>query len=80
MSDVLTVYLVVEDGGAVVDVVEVPGVVFDVVLAGPDAGGEAGVEGAGDGVWSEVLGAASFFSPVAGTGASLPAEGFILSE
>ena len=80
MSGVLTVYLVVEDGGAVVDVVEVPEVVFDVVLAGPDAGGEAGVEGAVDGVWSEVLGAASFFSPVVGAGASLPAVGFILSE
>jgi hypothetical protein len=72
--------LVVEDGGAVVDVLEVPVVVFDVVLAGPDAGGEAGVEGAVDGVWSEVFGAASFFSPVAGVGASLPVVGFILSE
>ena len=80
MSGVSTVYLVVEDGGAVVDVVEVPEFVFDVVLARPDAGGEAGVEGAVDGVWSEVLGAVSFFSPVAGAGASLPVVGFILSE
>jgi type IV secretory pathway VirB10-like protein len=76
----MTVYLVVEDDGAVVDVVEVPEGVFDVVFAGADAGGEAGVEGAVDGVWSEVLGAASFFSPVVGAGASLPADGFILSE
>jgi hypothetical protein len=76
----LTVYLVVEDDGAGVDVFEVPEVVFDEVLAGADAGGEAGVEGAVDGVWSDVLGAASFFSPVVGAGASLPADGFILSE
>ena len=80
MSGVLTVYLVVEDDGAGVDVFEVPEVVFDEVLAGADAGGEAGVEGAVDGVWSEVLGAASFFSAVIGAGASLPADGFILSE
>lgn len=80
MGGVLTVYLGVEDDGAVVDVFEVPEGVFDVVFAGADAGGEAGVEGAVDGVWSEVLGAASFFSPVVGAGASLPADGFILSE
>lgn len=80
MSRVLTVYLVVEDDGAVVDEFEVPEVVFDVVFAGADAGGEAGAEGAVDGVWSEVLGAVSFFSPVVGAGASLPADGFILSE
>jgi hypothetical protein len=80
VSGVLTVYLGVEDDGAVVDVFEVPEVVFDVVFAGADAGGEAGVEGAVDGVWSEVLGAASFFSPVVGAGASLPVVGFILSE
>ena len=80
MSGVLTVYLVVEDDGAVVDVFEVPEGVFEVVFAGADAGGEAGVEGAVDGVWSEVLGAASFLSPVVGAGASLPADGFILSE
>ena len=76
----MTVYLVVEDDGAVVGVFEVPEVVFDVVFAGADAGGEAGVEGVVDGVWSEVLDAASFFSPVVGAGASLPADGFILSE
>ena len=66
-----------EDDGAVVGVLEV---VLDGVLAGADAGGEAGVEGAVDVVWSDVLGAVSFFSPVVGTGASLPEEGFILSE
>jgi hypothetical protein len=80
VGGVLTVYLGVEDDGAVVDVFEVPEVVFDVVFAGADAGGEAGVEGAVDGVWSEVLGAASFFSPVVDAGASLPEVGFILSE
>ena len=59
---------------------EVVEVVLDGVLAGADAVGEAGVEGAADVVWSDVLGAASFFSPVLGAGASLPEEGFILSE
>lgn len=67
----------VEDDGAVVGVLEV---VLDGVLAGADAGGEAGVEGAVDVVWSDVLGAASFFSPVVAIGTSLPGEGFILSE
>ena len=67
----------VEDDGAVVGVLEV---VLDGVLAGADAGGEAGVEGAVDVVWSDVLGAASFFSPVVAIGTSLPVEGFILSE
>ena len=66
-----------EDGGAVVVVLEV---VLDGVLAGTDEGGAAGVEGAGDVVWSDVPGAVSFFSPVAGAGTSLSAEGFILSE
>lgn len=80
MSGVLILYLVVEDDGAVVDVFEAPEVVFDVVFAGADVGGETGVEGAVSGVCSEVLGAASFFSPVVGAGASLPAVGFILSE
>ena len=70
----------VEDDGGVVAVVEVLEVVLDGVLAGADAGGEAGVEGAGDVVWSDVLGAASFFSSALGAGASLPGEGFILSE
>lgn len=50
------------------------------VLAGAEAGaGAAGavlaaVEG------SDVFAAASFFSPVLGAGASLPEDGFILSE
>ncbi len=70
----------VEDDGAVVAVFEVLEVVLDGVLAGADEGGEAGVEGAVDVVWSDVLGAVSFFSPVVGVGASLPEEGFILSE
>jgi hypothetical protein len=69
--------LLVEDDGAVVAVLEG---VLDGVLAGADAGGEAGVEGAADVVWSDVLGAFSFFSSVVGAGASLPAEGFIFSE
>ena len=69
--------MVVEDDGAAVGVLEV---VLDGVLAGADAGVEAGVEGAVDVVWSDVLGAASFFSPVVAIGASLPEEGFILSE
>ena len=70
-----------EDDGAVVAGFEVLEVVFDGVLAGADAGREAGVGGAADVVWSEdVLGAASFFSPVVGAGASLPEDGFILSE
>lgn len=68
----------VEDDGAVVAVFEVLEVVFDGVLA--DAGGEAGVEGAVDVVWSDVLGAVSFFSSVLDAGSSLPAEGFIFSE
>jgi len=71
---------VVEDDGAVVAVLEVVEVVLDGVLAGADEGGEAGVEEAGDVVWSDVLGAASFFSPVVAIGTSLPEEGFILSE
>ena len=69
-----------EGDGAGVAVFEVLEVVLDGVLAGVDAGGEAGVEGAVDVVWSDVLGSASFFSPVVGAGASLPGEGFILSE
>lgn len=69
-----------EDDGAVVAVLEVLVVVLDGVLAGTDVEGEAGVDGAADIVWSDVLGAGSFFSSVLGAGASLPAEGFILSE
>ena len=72
--------MVVEDDGAVVAVLEVVEVVLDGMLAGADAGEEVGVEGAAGVVWSDVLGAASFFSPAVGAGASLPEEGFILSE
>ena len=70
----------VEDDGAVVAVFEVLEVVLDGVLAGTDEGGEAGVEGAVDAVWSDVLGAVSFFSSVLAIGSSLPGEGFIFSE
>jgi hypothetical protein len=66
-----------DDDGAVGAVLEV---VLDGVLAGADAGGATGVEGAVDVVCSDVLGAASFFSPVVGAGASLSEDGFILSE
>ena len=67
----------VEDAGAGVDVFEV---VLDGVLAGTDEGGEAGVVEAVDVVWSDVLGAVSFFSSVLAIGCSLPGEGFIFSE
>jgi hypothetical protein len=69
--------LVLEDAGAGVDVFEV---VLDGVLAGTDEGEEAGVVGAVDVVWSDVLGAVSFFSSVLAIGCSLPGEGFIFSE
>ena len=72
--------MVVEDDGEVVAVGEVVEGVLEGVLAGADAGVEAGVEGAVDAFWSDVLGAASFFSLVVGKGASLPEDGFILSE
>jgi hypothetical protein len=72
--------LVVEDDGVVVTVFEVLEVVLDGGLAGVDEGGEAGVEGAVGVVCSDVLGAGSFFSPVAGVGVSSPEDGFILSE
>ena len=49
-------------------------------LVGADTGVEAEVGGAVDVFWSDVFGAASFFSPVVGARASLPEEGFILSE
>jgi len=68
---------VLEDAGAGVDVFEV---VLDGVLAGTDEGEEAGVVGAVDVVWSDVLGAVSFFSSVLAIGCSLPGEGFIFSE
>lgn len=64
----------------VVAVVEVLGVVLVGVLAGVDAAAEAGVEGAVDVVCSDVFGTGSFFSPVVGAGASLPGDGFSLSE
>ena len=69
-----------EDDGAVVAVLEVFELVLDGVLAGADVGGEVGVEGAVDVVWSDVLGTVSFFSSVLGAGSSLPEEGFIFSE
>ena len=69
--------MVPEVEGVAVGVFEV---VLDGVLAGTDEGGAAGVEGGVDVVWSDALGAVSFVSVVAGAGASLPAEGFILSE
>jgi len=72
--------VVEDDGDAVVTVFELLEVVLDGVLAGSDEGGEAGVEGAVGAVCSDVLGAGSFLSPVAGVGASSPEEGFILSE
>jgi hypothetical protein len=52
------------------------------VLAGAAAGADAGVaEAAVEAVdESDVLAATSFFSPALGAGASLPEEGFILSE
>jgi hypothetical protein len=69
--------LVLEDDGVVVAVSEA---VLGVVLAGTVEGGEAGVAGAPDVVWSDVLGAVSFFSSVLAVGSSLPGEGFIFSE
>jgi hypothetical protein len=68
---------VVEDAGVLVAVLEV---VLEGVLAGAGAGVDAGAEVAADVAWSEVADTVSFFSPVVGLGASLPADGFILSE
>jgi len=55
-------------------------VALDGVLAGADAGVDAGAEGAAGVAWPDVVDVVSFFSPVAGAGVSLPADGFILSE
>lgn len=66
--------------GVVVAVVEVLGAVLDGVLAGVAVGEGAGVVGVAAVVFSDGLGAASFFSPAVGAGASLPGDGFILSE
>ena len=66
--------------GVVVAVVEVLGAVLDGVLAGVAVGKGAGVVGVVAVVFSDGLGAASFFSPAVGAGASLPGDGFILSE
>lgn len=62
--------------------VEVVDAVLEGVLAGVDAGAGAGVAGAVFAVvdGSDVFAATSFFSPVLGAGASLPEDGFILSE
>ncbi len=69
-----------EEGVAVV-VVEALEVVLDEVLAGVAVDGGAGVVGVvAAAAFSDVLGAAPFFSPVVAVGASLPADGFILSE
>jgi hypothetical protein len=53
---------------------------LDGVLAGTGAGVDAGVEGAAGAAWLDVVDTVSFFSPVVAVGASLPADGFILSE
>jgi hypothetical protein len=72
--------LAVGEEGVAVVVVEVPEVVLDGVLAGVAVEGGAGVVEVIAVDFSDVLGAISFFSPVVGVGASLPADGFILSE
>ena len=62
--------------------VEAVDAVLEGVLAGATAGAGAGVAGAVLAVvdGSDVFAATSFFSPVLGAGASLPEDGFILSE
>ena len=50
------------------------------VLAGAGVEEGEGVVGPVVVVFSDVLGVPSFFSPVAGAGASLPGDGFSLSE
>jgi hypothetical protein len=68
--------LVVEGAGAVVAVFEG----LEVVVAGVGVEEGAGVVGLVAVVFSDALGVASFFSPVVDAGASLPGDGFILSE
>jgi hypothetical protein len=72
--------LAVEVEGVVGAVVEVLEAVLGEGLAEVAAEEGAGVVGVGVVVFSAVLGAASFFSPVVGAAASSPGEGFILSE
>jgi hypothetical protein len=72
--------LVVEGDGAAVAVFEGLEVVVDGVLAGTGVEEGADVVGLVAVVFSDALGVASFFSPVAGAGASLPGDGFSLSE
>lgn len=67
----------VEDEGVGVGVFEA---VLDGALAGADEGEAAGVEGVVDVLWSDVLGAVSFFSSLLAVGCSLPGDGFIFSE
>ena len=69
-----------EGDGAVVAVFEVLEVVFAGALAGVDTAAEAGVEGAVDVVFSGMLDVDSFLSAVEDAAASLPGDGFSLSE
>lgn len=72
--------MVVEGDGAAVAVFDGPEVVLAGVLAGAGVEEGAGVVGLVAVVFSDALGVASFCSPVVGAGASLPGDGFILSE
>jgi len=72
--------LVVEGDGAAVAVFDGPEVVLAGVPAGAGVEEGAGVVGLVAVVFSDALGVASFCSPVVGAGASLPGDGFILSE
>jgi len=69
-----------DDCGVVAAFEELEVVLDGVLAAGAGEEGEAGVEGAGDAVWPDVLGVSSFFSPATGMGASMSDEGFSLSE
>ena len=75
-------YLAAEGDGVLDAGLEGVAVELDGELAGVDAGADAGVAGAAAPAddCSEVLDATSFFSSVLGAGASLPEDGFILSE